>query len=171
MSQQSHTWHMPWGNRNFKTHLYSKVRCSTLYNSQDIEATKAYIWFLTGSTISQCADHAPQTRAERSEGLASPLGCSGNRHVFLRSQRDDDREDVVWMMWCGTSPQSSRFSPSHQGTRNSPLPTWRSPLWPGLSFPDMIWEVSCQNARLQLRFLWEGPPSSLSVTTVNRVGD
>ena len=82
------------------------------------------------------SDHTPRTRAEWSKGCCfSPLARSGNCHVFLRSQGDDDREDVVWMMWCGTSPQPQRFSPSHKGTWNSPFPTWRSPLWPGVSLP------------------------------------
>ena len=31
--------HTHWGNQNCKRHVYSNVHCSTVYNSQDMEAT------------------------------------------------------------------------------------------------------------------------------------
>ena len=31
--------HTHWGNQNWKRHMYPNVHCSTVYNSQDIEAT------------------------------------------------------------------------------------------------------------------------------------
>ena len=31
--------HIPWENHNCKWHRYSSVHCSTIYNSQDLEAT------------------------------------------------------------------------------------------------------------------------------------
>ena len=31
--------HIPWGNQNWKRHIYLIVHCSTIYNSQDMEAT------------------------------------------------------------------------------------------------------------------------------------
>ena len=33
------TGHMPWENHNSKRHMYSNVHCSSIYNSQDMEAT------------------------------------------------------------------------------------------------------------------------------------
>ena len=31
--------HIPWGNQNWKIHMYPNVQCSTIYNSQNMEAT------------------------------------------------------------------------------------------------------------------------------------
>ena len=35
--------HMPWENHNSKSHMYASVHCSTIYNSQDMEATQKFI--------------------------------------------------------------------------------------------------------------------------------
>ena len=39
MSQQSHYWHIPRENHNSKRHMHPNVHCSTIYNSQVMEAT------------------------------------------------------------------------------------------------------------------------------------
>ena len=39
MIQQSHSWAYIWKNHNSNTYLHPNVHSSTIYNSQDIEAT------------------------------------------------------------------------------------------------------------------------------------
>ena len=38
-TQLSHSGHIPWENHNSKRVMYHNVHCSTIYNSQDMEAT------------------------------------------------------------------------------------------------------------------------------------
>ena len=33
------TGHIPWGNHNWKRHMYPNIHCSTIYNTRDMEAT------------------------------------------------------------------------------------------------------------------------------------
>ena len=43
MTQKSHYGHIPQENHNRKRYTYTHVHCSTIYNSQDIEATQMSI--------------------------------------------------------------------------------------------------------------------------------
>ena len=43
MTQQSHSGHIPRENHNSRRYMHPNMHCSTLYNSQDTEATKMSI--------------------------------------------------------------------------------------------------------------------------------
>ena len=40
MIQQSHSWHISRENHNLKRHMHPNIQSGTIYNTQDMEATK-----------------------------------------------------------------------------------------------------------------------------------
>ena len=123
-----------------ETDTCTHVHCSSLYHGQDTEATKAYIWLMTGWKISPSADHSIQTKT-----LASPLAHSRNRRVSLRSPRDEDRE--MWSERLDVEhPQPPRFSPCTRKPQTLPCQPEAAPTDLVSHFPEMSQQVSCQNA-------------------------
>ena len=102
----------------------TRLHCSTIDNSQDTEATKLYIWLMTGSKVSPSADHSIQTKT-----LTSPLARSGDQHYpwglpGMMTGRCGPN-DMVWNIH---SPQGSHHPPGHLkpslGNLRLPPLTW-----------------------------------------------